>query len=71
MDLEEQRSQMRARIGRITFDCFNLKEKGDRAICSKKHHLGRAKNGTLALLAVLQGVTSGACKDCTDFEGGD
>jgi len=69
--LEALRDQARERIGRITFDCFNLKIRGDRAYCSKGYLLGRAKDGTLALITVLRGVTSGVCKDCIDYEGGD
>ena len=64
--LEQQRAIKRI-TGRLTFDCLNLKCKGDRAYCSKGRLLGQAKDGSLALITVLRGVTSGICKHCKDF----
>ena len=65
--LEEERVIKRRVQIRLSFDCFNLKCKGDRAVCSKGYHLGQAKDGSLGLLTVLRGGTSGVCKDCAMF----
>lgn len=65
--LEQQRAEKRITGGRLTFDCFNLKCKGDRAYCSKGLMLGQAKDGSIALITVLRGITSGACKKCSWF----
>lgn len=54
---------------RLTFDCFNLKYKEDRAYCSTGRKLGTAKDGSLALITVLRGITSSVCKNCEDFTG--
>ena len=67
--LEKQRDDKRKR-GRISFDCFNLKIKPDkagRAYCSKGKLLGTSLDGTIDLHSVLRGLTSGTCKTCPLF----
>lgn len=64
--LDKQRAIKRT-TGRLTFDCMNLMCDGDRTRCAKGKLLSRAHDGTLALMMVLRGVTSGTCKDCSDF----
>ncbi len=65
--LQELRDDKRNGSGRLSFDCFNLKCKEDRAYCSEGRRLGTARDGSLALIAVLCGVTSSICKDCEDY----
>ena len=60
--------QMRAdKTGRLTFDCGNTVVKGDRVFCAKGKLLGQARDGSLALIVVLRGITSGTCKNCGDY----
>lgn len=68
--VRKEKRQSRKGTGRLTFDCFNLKysEDGNRAYCSKGKMIGRATNGSLALITVLRGITSGVCKDCEFFD---
>lgn len=65
--LGELRAGKRARSDRLTFDCFHLKYRDDRAYCDLGKRLGRAQDGFISLLMVLRGMTSGACKNCEDF----
>jgi hypothetical protein len=69
--MEAQRDIARAQGKRLSYDCFNLKCRGDtdRVYCSRGKLLGQSKDGTLLLVSVLRGMTSGACKDCKDFDG--
>jgi len=69
--VEELRDSRRKRLGKIAFDCFNLKVRGNRTYCAKGHHLGQSKDGTLSLLPTLKGVTPSICKLCRDFDGGE
>ena len=64
--LEYQRFVKRG-TGRLTFDCMHAVVKGDRVSCSKGRLLGQARDGALALIMVLRGITSGACKSCLDY----
>lgn len=68
--LEITRDSKRKELGKLTFDCFQLKEKGDRAYCIKGHPLGRANDGTVPLRLVLGGLLARVCKDCKDYDGG-
>ncbi len=52
---------------RMTYDCFHLRVKGLRAYCSKGKHLGQARDGSLDLLYIMRGMSSGVCKCCADF----
>ncbi len=65
--LEKKRDSLRYEGKLLTFDCLKLLCLGDRAVCSKGHRLGQARDGSLSLLAVLKGITSTVCKDCGDF----
>lgn len=65
--LEKQRVLKRFSSGRLTFDCLNLRCRGDRASCSLGKRLGQSKDGSLALIRVLRGITSGVCRNCEDF----
>jgi len=65
--LESQRATKRQSSIRLTFDCLNLKHRGNRAFCSRGVMLGQAKDGSLSLLAVLKGVISSSCKECKYF----
>ena len=65
--LERQRDELRRRGGRLTFDCMNLASGKDRARCLKGHILGQARDGSLALISVLRGISSGTCKGCGDY----
>ena len=67
LDKLEQVRTVKRKSGRLTFDCLNLRCKDDRAYCSKGKLLGRAKDGSLDLLTVLRGMTSGTCKGCGDY----
>ncbi len=67
LDKLEQQRFVKRDTGRITFDCFNARPKGDRVFCSKGKLLGQAKDGSLALITVLRGITSGTCKNCEDY----
>ena len=71
--LERERNLKRIDDRRLTFDCMNLKCKGDRAYCSRGKRLGQSKDGSLYLISVLKGITSGTCRSCEYFtteEGG-
>ena len=65
-ELERMRATKRV-TGRLTFDCLNNMVRGDRVFCSKGKLLGQAKDGSLALIVVLRGITSGTCKGCEDY----
>ena len=65
---ELMRNEKKDRSKRITFDCFNLKCRGDRAICSKGKMLGSSKDGSMSLFTVLRGTSSGACLECKDYD---
>ena len=67
---ESARNLRRILWGRLTFDCHNAKCQGDKVKCSMNHNLGSAKDGTMALIGVLQGRTASCCRSCKDFEGG-
>ena len=64
--LDKQRS-IKRETGRITFDCYNARPRGDRVFCSKGKLLGQARDGSLSMVLVLRGITSGTCKDCEDY----
>lgn len=68
---EEQRELARVNQGRLTFDCYHLKVAGDRCVCSKGHQLSPARDGGMILKDVLNGKTSGTCRDCEEFDGGE
>lgn len=67
-EYERMRDEKRAWLGRLTFDCLNLKCQGDRAVCSAGHNLGLARDGSLPLLRVLKGYTAAICRECTEYE---
>ena len=64
--LEKVRTAKR-KTGRLTFDCLSAVVRGDRVHCSKGKLLGQARDGSLALITVLRGITSGTCKGCWDY----
>lgn len=66
---EQKRDEHRKRIGRLSFDCFNLHSKGDRAFCKLQHPISDTKEGDMHLWAVLKGTTSSVCKGCKEFNG--
>lgn len=70
-ELEALRELRRKKSGRITFDCYTLKVRGDRVYCAKGYLLGRAKDGTADLATILTGILFGVCKDCRDYDGGE
>lgn len=65
--LEEQRDERRRKAGRISFDCLNLKVRGDRVICAKGKLLGSSRDGSIALITVMRGVLLGSCRECSEF----
>lgn len=65
--MEKERAIRKLKGQRLTFDCLNLRFRDDRAVCSLGKHLGQAEDGSLLLVSVLRGVTSGVCKNCKDF----
>lgn len=67
LDKLEQMRTVKRKSGRLTFDCLCAVVKGDRVHCSKSKLLGRARDGSLSLIAVMRGITSGTCKDCKDY----
>jgi len=68
---EEQRKLARVNLGRLTFDCYNLKVDDKRAVCSLGYRLSLARDGGMDLADVLNGKTSGTCIDCKEFDGGE
>ena len=68
--LENQRDTKRG-AGVLTFDCMNTVVKRDRVFCSKGKLLGQARDGSLALIVVLRGITSGTCRDCEEYTPSD
>jgi len=67
LDKLEQMRAIKRGTGVLTFDCLNTIVRGDRVFCSRGKLLGQAKDGSLALIVVLRGITSGTCKDCRDY----
>ena len=65
--LEEERDKKRVKSGRLTYDCFNLHHLGTRAHCAEGMRIGQALDGSMELIAVLRGITSGVCKTCELF----
>lgn len=65
--LENQRNIRRFNSGRLTFDCLSAVVKGDRVSCSRGKRLGSSRDGSLSLIQVLRGITSGTCRNCEDF----
>jgi len=65
--MEIYRDKVRSSGKRLTFDCMNLHCRGERVFCIEGHLLGQAKDGSLALVTVLRGVTSGTCLSCKEF----
>lgn len=56
----------------ITFDCYNLGSKNEKAYCKKGYVLDKqAKDGNMSLASILAGRTSSVCKHCKDFNGGE
>ncbi len=69
--LEVTRDTKRKKGSRLTFDCFNAVTNGERVTC-KHAHVFRPKSSrdsSMPVLAILRGVTAGACRSCPDFEG--
>jgi len=67
--LDEERHKARETKGRLTYDCFSAKVKGDRVHCDKGHPLFGKRAVDMSLLSVLRGRTSICCKGCPDFDG--
>ena len=67
LDKLEQRRAVKRVTGRLTFDCLRTRFRGDRVYCSRGKLLGQAIDGSLALITVLRGITSGTCKGCKDY----
>ena len=65
--VEGARNLTRRRTGRVAFDCFNLKVKGDRVYCAKGH-MGEQ---TYDLWKILEGYTPRVCEKCEDFDDKD
>jgi len=65
-EIEKLRDSRRER-SRIAYDCFNLRERKDRAYCVKGYCLG-TEDGSYDLLSILRGVTPSICKKCPDFD---
>ena len=65
--LEAQRAWKR-KVRRLTFDCIHSKVNGRRVHCSKGLVLGQAFDGSVALITVLRGLSSGTCRVCTWYE---
>ena len=61
--LESIRDSLRANGKRLSFDCFNLKCQGDRAVCSE----GKMNSSRL-LVSILRGRTYDACRGCQVFD---
>lgn len=67
-NLEAKRDTLRANGKRLSFDCVHLKCAGERAYCEKGLMLGQARDGSIALISVLRGLTSGSCVKCRWWE---
>jgi len=68
-ELEERRDEARRDKGRISFDCFRLRYKNNRAVCSMGHTLGIAKDGSMSMVKIMGGMLCASCKDCEDWDG--
>ncbi len=68
-DLDVMRYDKRLNGNRLTFDCFNTRERGDRVCCVKHPLSSNTLDEMMPLLAVLRGRTSSRCLKCPDFEG--
>ena len=66
---EVVRENKRKYYGRLAFDCYRCKAKGDKAVCEAGHPIGTAKDGSSPLVSVLMGWTSSDCKVCPDYNG--
>lgn len=66
--LEFIRNKRRKGSGRVSYDCFNLKSKRDRAYCSIGYSLNNnSMDGSLALVSILKGWTPSICRECKHF----
>jgi len=68
--LQNLRQKSRAKR-HITYDCLNNIVKGDRVFCKRGTPFGRGKDGSMMLITVLTGRSSGVCKKCMHFNGED
>lgn len=59
LEMEELRHVRRILMGKIAFDCLNLKEKHGKAYCPKM--------GTIPLRQTLEGLTPRVCHYCLHY----
>jgi len=65
--LENERNRKRISSKRLTFDCFNVRVRGDEVTCARGKTLGLFPGGSLILISVLRGITPEICKTCELF----
>jgi len=66
-DLAKLRIVARGRR-RIIYDCLNAIVDGDKVKCNKGNRLGRAPDGSMALVSALTGRSALVCQDCKDYD---
>lgn len=68
---EEIRSKRREEYGRIAFDCYNLKARGDRAYCCEGISLDfKSQDGSISLYSALHGASPHICRTCKKYDDG-
>ncbi|MBA7605059.1 hypothetical protein ES703_12188 [subsurface metagenome] len=60
-----------ARVKRhITYDCVHAVVKGPNVACELGYPIGRSRDRSMSLRAVLRGRSSKMCRDCSDYNDG-
>lgn len=68
-ELDKLREHARAKW-HITYDCMNAIVKGPNVVCKLGYPMGRSKDKSMSLRAVLRGRSSKMCRDCFDYNDG-
>jgi len=67
--LDKLRQEARAKR-HITYDCFFAVVQGNKVVCKLGYPMGRSKDKSMSLRAVLRGRSSKMCRDCADYNDG-
>ncbi len=70
-NLDKLETKRADKKGRLTFDCFRARCRGDRVICSEGKSLSVAKDSSMPLISVLSGRTASVCWKCECFDDGE
>lgn len=68
--LDRKREAVRARGKSLIYDCSENAVYGDRVRCVHGCYLGLAKDGTVSLLKVLEGIAPSKCQKCDYYSEG-